>query len=85
MRNDVREYVVAHLHDETGNVREGTHTVGVRRQYTGIARRTENSQVAVRLVCDGARGHAAVDRELYALAVAAASVRSAPSAGTPCN
>ncbi|GAA3685896.1 IS701 family transposase [Streptomyces iranensis] len=73
VRDDVREYVVEHLHDEaavlvvdeTGDVKKGTHTVGVQRQYTGTVGRIENSQVAVCLVYAGARGHAAVDRELY--------------------
>ncbi|MGW0886266.1 IS701 family transposase [Streptomyces sp. NPDC002671] len=73
VRDDVREYVVEHLHDdaavlvvdETGDVKKGTHTVAVQRQYTGTAGRIENSQVAVYLVYAGARGHAAVDRELY--------------------
>lgn len=73
VRDDVRDYVVEHLHDEmavlvvdeTGDVKKGTHTVGVQRQYTGTAGRIENSQVAVYLVYAGLRGHAAVDRELY--------------------
>ncbi|MEV5983924.1 IS701 family transposase [Streptomyces sp. NPDC052051] len=73
VRDDVREYVVEHLHDEaavlvvdeTGDVKKGTHTVAVQRQYTGTAGRIENSQVAVYLVYAGARGHTAVDRELY--------------------
>lgn len=73
VRDDVREYVVEHLHDEaavlvvdeTGDVKKGTHTVAVQRQYTGTAGRIENCQVAVYLVYAGARGHAAVDRELY--------------------
>ncbi|KAB2590146.1 IS701 family transposase [Streptomyces arboris] len=73
VRDDVREYVVEYLHDEeavlvvdeTGDVKKGVHTVGVQRQYTGTAGRIENSQVAVYLVYAGARGHAAVDRELY--------------------
>ncbi|MBT2444570.1 IS701 family transposase [Streptomyces sp. ISL-36] len=73
VRDDVREYVVDHLHDEaavlvvdeTGDVKKGTRTVGVQRQYTGTAGRIENSQVAVYLVYAGERGHAAVDRELY--------------------
>ncbi|MGW8554608.1 IS701 family transposase [Streptomyces tubercidicus] len=72
VRDDVREYVVERLHDEaavlvvdeTGDVKKGTHTVGVQRQYTGTAGRIENSQVAVYLVYAGDRGHAAVDREL---------------------
>ncbi|MFG2987370.1 transposase [Streptomyces sp. NPDC048258] len=45
VRDDVREYVVEHLHDEeailvvdeTGDVKKGTCTVGVQRQYTGTA------------------------------------------------
>ncbi|MER6984621.1 IS701 family transposase [Streptomyces carpinensis] len=73
VRDDVREYIVEHLHDEaavlvvdeTGDLKKGTHTVGVQRQYTGTAGRIENSQVAVYLVYAGERGHAAVDRELY--------------------
>ncbi|WP_461091757.1 IS701 family transposase [Streptomyces incanus] len=73
VRDDVREYVLEHLHgedvvlvvDETGDVKKGTHTVGVQRQYTGTAGRIENAQVAVYLVYASNRGHAAVDRELY--------------------
>ncbi|MEV6537244.1 IS701 family transposase [Streptomyces sp. NPDC051639] len=73
VRDDVRDYVVEHLHDEqavlvvdeTGDVKKGTGTVGVQRQYTGTAGRIENAQVAVYLVYAGQRGHAAVDRELY--------------------
>lgn len=73
VRDDVREYVVEHLHeeaavlvvDETGDVKKRTRTVGAQRQYTGTARRIENSWVAVYLVYAGERGHAAVDRELY--------------------
>jgi SRSO17 transposase len=73
VRDDVREYVLEHLHDEgavlvageTGDVKKGTHTAGVQRQYTGTAGRIENAQVAVFLVCAGLGGHAAVDRELY--------------------
>jgi SRSO17 transposase len=73
VRDEVRDYVVDHLHDdqavlvvdETGDVKKGEHTVGVQRQYTGTAGRIENSQVAVYLVYASGRGHAAVDRELY--------------------
>uniref|UniRef100_UPI0038991EFD IS701 family transposase n=1 Tax=Actinacidiphila yanglinensis TaxID=310779 RepID=UPI0038991EFD len=73
VRDDVRDYVVEHLHDdqavlvvdETGDVKKGSGTVGVQRQYTGTAGRIENAQVAVYLVYAGQRGHAAVDRELY--------------------
>ena len=55
LRDDVRGYVVEHLADtdavlvvdETGDLKMGTGTVGVRRQYTGTAGRTENAQVTV--------------------------------------
>ncbi|GHE97996.1 hypothetical protein GCM10017776_13690 [Streptomyces griseoluteus] len=45
VRDDVREYLVEHLYDdaavlvvdETGDVKKGTHTVGVQRPYTWSA------------------------------------------------
>lgn len=51
--------------DESGDLKKGTATVGVQRQYTGTAGRIENSQVAVYLVYSAARAHAAIDRALY--------------------
>ncbi|MFG2304523.1 IS701 family transposase [Actinacidiphila glaucinigra] len=73
IRDDIRAYVVEHLHDteavlvvdETGDLKKGTATVGVQRQYTGTAGRIENAQVAVYLVYSATRGHAAIDRALY--------------------
>ena len=73
VRDDVRGYVVEHLGDpggvlvidETGDVKKGTATAGVQRQYTGTAGRIENAQVAVYLGYAGPRGHALIDRELY--------------------
>ncbi|MCX4455745.1 IS701 family transposase (plasmid) [Streptomyces sp. NBC_01340] len=73
VRDDIRGFVVEQLHhddavlivDETGDVKKGTSTVGVQRQYTGTAGRIENSQVAVYLAYSTQRGHAAIDRELY--------------------
>jgi SRSO17 transposase len=73
VRDDLRDYVTSHLGDtdavlvvdETGDLKKGTHTVGVQRQYTGTAGRIENAQVAVYLTYAGARGHAMIDRELY--------------------
>ena len=73
VRDALRGHVVEHLHDdravlvvdETGDVKKGTTTVGVQRQYTGTAGRIENVQVTVYMVYAGRRGHAAVDRELY--------------------
>jgi SRSO17 transposase len=51
--------------DETGDLKKGTATAGVQRQYTGTAGRTENAQVAVYLSYAGRGGHALIDRELY--------------------
>ncbi len=73
LRDDVRDYVVEHLGDpgavlvvdETGDLKKGTATVGVQRQYTGTAGRVENAQVAVYLVYATGAGHGVVDRELY--------------------
>jgi hypothetical protein len=73
VRDDIRDYVVEHLGDpqavlvvdETGDLKKGTQTVGVQRQYTGTAGRVENAQVAVYLAYATDAGHAMVDRELY--------------------
>jgi SRSO17 transposase len=73
LRDDLRGYVAAHLGDpgavlvvdETGDVKKGTATAGVQRQYTGTAGRVENAQVAVYLVYAAARGYAFIDRALY--------------------
>jgi SRSO17 transposase len=51
--------------DETGDVKKGTHSVGVQRQYTGTAGRVENSQVGVFLTYTTTAGHTLIDRELY--------------------
>ncbi|MET7529793.1 IS701 family transposase [Streptomyces goshikiensis] len=73
VRDGIRDFVVEHLGDEdavlvvdeTGDLKKGTASVGVQRQYTGTAGRIENSQVAVYLVYASAAGHAAIDRRLY--------------------
>jgi len=73
VRDDVRAYVVEHLGsadavlvvDETGDVKKGTASAGVQRQYSGTAGRVENCQVAVFLSYASRRGHALIDRELY--------------------
>jgi SRSO17 transposase len=73
VRDDLREYVVGALgdtdavlvFDETGDLKKGTATVGVQRQYTGTAGRIENAQVGVYLTYAAARGHTLIDRELY--------------------
>jgi SRSO17 transposase len=73
VRDDTRGYVIEHLGDpgavlvidETGDIKKGTATPGVQRQYTGTAGRIENAQVAVYLGYAAPRGHALIDRELY--------------------
>jgi SRSO17 transposase len=73
VRDDVRDYVVGHLGsagavlvvDETGDVKKGSASAGVQRQYSGTAGRVENCQVAVFLSYASPAGHALIDRELY--------------------
>jgi SRSO17 transposase len=73
VRDDLRDYITEAFGDpkavlvldETGDIKKGTHSVGVQRQYTGTAGRTENSQVAVYLTYAAGRGHALIDRALY--------------------
>jgi len=73
VRDDVRAYVVEHLGDaggvlvvdETGFLKKGGKSAGVKRQYSGTAGRVENCQVGVFLAYASSRGRALVDRELY--------------------
>jgi SRSO17 transposase len=73
VRDDLRGYVTGHLGDEdavlvvdeTGDLKKGTRTAGVQRQYTGTAGRIENTQVAVYLTYATRAGHALIDRALY--------------------
>jgi SRSO17 transposase len=91
VRDDLRDYVTAHLGDvdavlvvdETGDLKKGSRTVGVQRQYTGTAGRIENAQVAVYLTYAGARGHAMIDRELYLPKSWTADLDRLAAAGVP--
>jgi len=73
VRNEVRALLVEHLGDqaavlvidETGDLKKGSHTAGVQRQYTGTAGKVDNAQVAVYLAYATAAGHGVIDRELY--------------------
>ncbi len=51
--------------DETGFVKKGKHSVGVKRQYSGTAGKVENCQVGVFLSYVGRDGHVFLDRRLY--------------------
>lgn len=73
VRDDLRAYVVEHVGaptgvlvvDETGFLKKGTKSVGVKRQYSGTAGRIENCQVGVFLAYASPKGRAFLDRELY--------------------
>jgi SRSO17 transposase len=73
VRDDVRDWLLEYLADpaavlvvdETGDLKKGTHTVGVQRQYTGTAGKVDNAQVAVYLTYATTAGHGVIDRELY--------------------
>lgn len=73
VRDDLRAFVVDELGDpegvliidDTGDLKSGSATVGVQRQYTGTAGRIENSQVTTFLGYAGSKGRALIDRELY--------------------
>ena len=73
VRDDLRAYVVEHLGDpeavlvldETGFLKKGDKSVGVKRQYSGTAGRIENCQIGVFLAYASRHGHALIDRALY--------------------
>ena len=51
--------------DETGFLKHGAQSVGVKRQYSGTAGRIENCQIGVFLTYAAPGGHVLLDRELY--------------------
>ena len=73
VRDDLRGYVREHLGeegailivDETGFIKKGKGSAGVKRQYTGTTGKTENCQVGVFLSYASDLGQAFIDRELY--------------------
>jgi SRSO17 transposase len=73
VRDDLRDYVIEELGtakgvlvvDETGFLKKGKHSVGVKRQYSGTAGRIENCQIGVFLSYASPKGHVLIDRELY--------------------
>jgi hypothetical protein len=87
----VRGYVLDHLADpgavlvvdETGDLKKGTSSGGVQRQYSGTAGRIENCQVTVFLTYASAGGHAFVDRRLYLPESWASDAARREQAGVP--
>jgi SRSO17 transposase len=73
VRDDLYPYVREHLGDpqailvvdETGFLKQGVKSVGVKRQYSGTAGRIANCQMGVFLTYAAPDGHVLLDRELY--------------------
>jgi SRSO17 transposase len=73
LRDVVRDYILETLAepdatlviDETGFLKQGKASCGVRRQYTGSAGKITNCQVGVFAAYASSKGHAFVDRRLY--------------------
>jgi len=60
-----RESIDAWIVDDTGFLKQGTHSVGVQRQYTGSAGKTANCQVGVSLSVATRTEQLPIDFELY--------------------
>jgi len=73
LRDELRSYVDDKLGDEdgvlvtdeTGFLKQGKMSCGVKRQYSGTAGRIENCQIGVFLTYASNKGHAPIDRRLY--------------------
>ena len=69
--------------DETGFLKKGTQSVGVKRQYSGTAGRVENCQIGVFLAYTSMLGRTFLDRELYLPQEWAADAERRRQAGVP--
>lgn len=93
VRDDLQTYVVEHLGDpagvlvvdETGFLKKGTKSVGVKRQYSGTAGRIENCQIGVFLAYASPKGRAFLDRALYLPQEWAADAGRRVEAGVPAS
>lgn len=73
LRDELRSYASEKLGeedgvlvvDETGFLKQGKHSCGVKRQYSGTAGRTENCQIGVFLTYSSSKGTSPIDRGLY--------------------
>src|SRR3712207_1297259 len=91
VRDDLRAYVVEHLGDpdavlvldETGFLKKGDKSAGVKRQYSGTAGRIENCQIGVFLAYTSSTGRAGLDRALYLPQERAADAERRAAAGVP--
>jgi SRSO17 transposase len=91
VRDDLRAYVVEHLGhsdavlvvDETGFLKKGTKSVGVKRQYCGTAGKREHCQVGVFVAYARPAGRTFLDRELYLPQEWATDAERRSEAGVP--
>ena len=91
LRDDIQDYAVEVLGagerimvvDETGFLKKGVKSAGVKRQYSGTAGRIENCQIGVFLVYTTSQGATLIDRELYLPKEWAADVARCQEAGVP--
>jgi SRSO17 transposase len=60
-----REPIEAWIIDDTGFLKQGKHSVGVQRQYTGSAGKVTNCQIGVSLSVTTRTEHLPIDFELY--------------------
>lgn len=60
-----QEPVTTWVIDDTGFLKQGSHSVGVQRQYTGSAGKIANCQIGVSLEIATGTQHAPIDFELY--------------------
>jgi SRSO17 transposase len=73
VRDELERFVAGYLGDptgilvvdETGFLKQGSKSVGVKRQYSGTAGKIENCQIGVFLAYRSSRGYALLDRRLY--------------------
>ncbi|HVZ34984.1 MAG TPA: IS701 family transposase, partial [Polyangiaceae bacterium] len=64
-RLEQREPVTTWIIDDTGFLKQGKHSVGVQRQYTGSAGKITNCQIGVSLAVATSGDHFPIDFELY--------------------
>jgi len=72
-RNMLQEYIIEvfadedgiGVVDETGFIKKGDRSVGVKRQYSGTAGKIENCQIGTFLSYATSKGHVFLDRRLY--------------------
>ena len=69
--------------DETGFLKQGAKSVGVKRQYSGTAGRIENGQIGVFVAYTSRKGRAGLDRALYLPQEWAEDAQRRAAAGVP--